>query len=134
MFSVVFEQFVTVPHSCTFAPTHATVGALRSIDTHGGAWQSTFTVCVFVSVPQSFVTVAVTTYDTFWPAVQVNGTCRVQFCVLPGWTDWLKACVSPTLTTIVAAFGPQFLTVPWIVTGLLLQEFVGPEAVSSTHG
>jgi len=61
MFSVVFEQFVTVPHSWMVAPTHAIVGALRSIETHGGACQSTLTFLVSVSVPQSFVTVAVTT-------------------------------------------------------------------------
>src|SRR5262249_49395333 len=81
MFPVVVEQFVTAPHRCRVAPTHAIVGALRSIDTHGGAWQSTFTVVDLVSVPQSFVTVAVTTYDTLWPAVHENGTCKVQFAV-----------------------------------------------------
>ena len=35
---------------------------------------------------------------------------------------------------MVAAFGPQFLTVPWIVIGLFEHEFCGPLAVSSTHG
>ena len=42
--------------------------------------------------------------------------------------------MSPTLTRIVAAFGPQLRTVPWIVIGLLLHELFGPLAVSSTHG